>query len=70
MDAYKQLADYIKESKKITVFTGAGISCASGIPDFRSENGIYNQKYDSVFRPEEIISHSFFMKNTADFYDF
>ena len=70
MDAYKQLADYIKESKKITVFTGAGISCASGIPDFRSENGIYNQNYDSVFRPEEIISHSFFMKNTADFYDF
>lgn len=70
MDAYNKLADFIKKSNKITVFTGAGISCASGIPDFRSENGIYNQKYDSLYRPEEIISHTFFFKHTEDFYDF
>lgn len=70
MDAYNKLVDFIKKSNKITVFTGAGISCASGIPDFRSENGIYNQKYDSLYRPEEIISHTFFLKHTKEFYDF
>lgn len=70
MDVYSKLADFIKSSKKITVFTGAGISCASGIPDFRSEDGVYNQKNDSSYRPEEIISHSFFLNHTKEFYDF
>ncbi len=65
-----QLADFISESKKLVVFTGAGISCASGIPDFRSENGLYNSPSGYSYRPEEIISHSFFMHNPSIFYKF
>ena len=63
------LKKWIKESKKIVVFSGAGISVPSGIPDFRSANGIYNTEYDGL-SPEEIISHSFFMKNPKMFYKF
>lgn len=49
-------------------FGGAGVSTESGIPDFRSKDGLYNQKYK--FPPEEILSHHFFVNNTADFYEF
>ena len=49
-------------------FGGAGVSTESGIPDFRSVDGLYNQKYD--YPPEEILSHTFFVKNTIDFYKF
>ena len=70
MDKTEKLAEYIKDSKRIVVFTGAGISCASGIPDFRSENGLYNQSSGTIYRPEEIISHSFFYAHTKEFYDF
>ena len=65
----KRLKEMINSSKKIVVFTGAGISVPSGIPDFRSANGIYNTEYDGL-SPEEIISHSFFMKNPKMFYKF
>ena len=64
-----KLKEMIKTSKKIVVFTGAGISVPSGIPDFRSANGIYNTEYDGM-QPEEIISHSFFVKNPKMFYKF
>jgi NAD-dependent deacetylase len=52
------------------VFTGAGISVASGIPDFRSADGIYNKETKGMSTPEEILSHSFFLRNTEEFYEF
>lgn len=58
----------INQSNKIVFFGGAGVSTESGIPDFRSVDGLYNQKYD--YPPEEILSHSFFVKNTEYFYRF
>ena len=67
---YELLKNIINESRSIVVFTGAGISVPSGIPDFRSADGIYNQNTKIHASPEEIISHSFFMNNTEDFYEF
>lgn len=58
----------IDNSKRIVFFGGAGVSTESGIPDFRSVDGLYNQKYD--FPPEQILSHTFFMHNTEEFYRF
>ena len=58
----------INTSKSIVFFGGAGVSTESGIPDFRSKDGLYNQKYK--FPPEEILSHHFFLEHTADFYEF
>ena len=60
--------EIIKESNNIVFFGGAGVSTESGIPDFRSKDGLYNQKYD--YPPEEILSHTFFMNKTEDFYKF
>lgn len=51
-----------------SIFGGAGVSTESGIPDFRSVDGLYNQKYD--YPPEQILSHTFFMRHTKAFYDF
>lgn len=70
MNKYETLQKIIDESSSIVVFTGAGISVPSGIPDFRSADGIYNQKAKINIRPEEIISHSFFVTNTDYFYEF
>lgn len=67
---YEELKKMIQESHSIVVFTGAGISVPSGIPDFRSADGIYNQKTKLNVPPEEIISHSFFVSNTEEFYEF
>ena len=67
---YETLKQIINESHNIVVFTGAGISVPSGIPDFRSADGIYNQKTKFKASPEDIISHSFFVSNTEDFYSF
>ena len=67
---YEELKRIINESHSIVLFTGAGISVPSGIPDFRSADGIYNQKTKFKASPEEIISHSFFLNNTDDFYSF
>lgn len=66
----KKLKKIIDDSESICVFTGAGISCPSGIPDFRSADGLYNKESGIGYRPEEIISHSFFIRNTDMFYDF
>ena len=68
MDKIKELIKYIKESKKTVVFTGAGVSTPSGLQDFRSKDGIYQEIWD--YPPEEILSHSFFVNNTDYFYDF
>ena len=65
---YEQLKNVIKGSNNIVFFGGAGVSTESGIPDFRSVDGLYNQKY--IFPPETILSHSFFMTRSQDFYDF
>ncbi|MGN0470277.1 MAG: NAD-dependent protein deacylase [Acutalibacteraceae bacterium] len=65
---YDELKKVIDESNNIVFFGGAGVSTESGIPDFRSVDGLYNQKYK--FPPETILSHTFFMNRTEDFYDF
>ena len=70
MNQYEALQEIIDEANSIVVFTGAGISVPSGIPDFRSADGIYNQKTKLRARPEEIISHSFFESHPEDFYEF
>lgn len=62
------LQDIINESSRIVFFGGAGVSTESGIPDFRSVDGLYNQKYD--YPPEEILSHTFFEKHTEYFFNF
>lgn len=62
------LKNIIENSTNIVFFGGAGVSTESGIPDFRSKDGLYNQKYK--FPLEEILSHHFFVNNTADFYEF
>ena len=70
MDKYQTLKEIIDQSSSIVVFTGAGISVPSGIPDFRSADGLYNQKTNNRFSPEQIISHSFFYSHTKEFYEF
>ncbi|MDY5983627.1 MAG: NAD-dependent protein deacylase [Anaeroplasma sp.] len=70
MSDLAKLKEIIEKSKKIVIFSGAGLSTNSGIPDFRSADGLYNQKTKSNIRPEEIISHSFFMSNPFEFYQF
>lgn len=67
-DKIAQLQKIIDESDNIVFFGGAGVSTESGIPDFRSVDGLYNQQWK--YPPEEIISHSFFYKNTKEFYRF
>jgi len=62
------LQSMIDESSRIVFFGGAGVSTESGIPDFRSADGLYNQKY--CYPPEQIISHSFFMRDPEEFYRF
>ena len=64
----EKLQKIIDESRNIVFFGGAGVSTESGIPDFRSQDGLYNQKYD--YPPETIVSHTFFMKRNKDFFDF
>ena len=70
MNKIEELKKMINESKRIVVFSGAGLSTNSGIPDFRSASGIYNEKLKSKYTPEEIISHSFFLKHPKEFYEF
>lgn len=68
MDNIKKLINYIKESDHIVFFGGAGVSTESGLKDFRSVDGLYNEKYD--YPPEMILSNSFFNTNTEEFYKF
>lgn len=70
MYKYQELKQYIEKAEYICVFTGAGISCPSGIPDFRSADGLYNQDGMGHYSPEQIISHSFFVSHIDMFYDF
>lgn len=72
METYEEkitlLRRWIKESGNIVFFGGAGVSTESGIPDFRSQDGLYHLQY--AYPPETILSHSFFMQNTEEFYRF
>ena len=64
----EKLKEIINNSKYLVFFGGAGVSTESGVPDFRSVDGLYNQKYD--YPPETILSHTFFMRKTEEFYKF
>ena len=68
MDHIQKLKQWVSESKRIVFFGGAGASTESGIPDFRSVDGLYNQKFE--YPPEEIISHTFFVRRPEYFYRF
>ena len=67
-DKIQIFKEIISKSNNIVFFGGAGVSTESGIPDFRSKDGLYNQQYK--YPPEEILSHTFFINNTDEFYKF
>lgn len=67
-EKWQQLKEWIQDSRYVVFFGGAGVSTESGIPDFRSVDGLYHQSYK--YPPETIISHSFYMRNTEEFYRF
>lgn len=66
----QELTDILRNSQKIVFFGGAGVSTASGIPDFRSADGLWNQKYKRNLSPEEMVSRSFFERDPEDFFAF
>ena len=68
MEPLNQFLEWVKKSDNIVFFGGAGVSTESGIPDFRSVDGLYNQQYD--YPPETILSHTFYMRNKSEFYRF
>lgn len=68
LEQLEKLQEIISHAKKLVFFGGAGVSTESGIPDFRSVDGLYHLKYDVP--PEQILSHSYFMKHTEKFFDF
>ena len=68
MDKIRELQKMIDDHDNIVFFGGAGVSTESGIPDFRSVDGLYNQKYD--YPPETMLSHSFFVSHTEEFFRF
>ena len=67
-EAIQKFLQMVKESDNIVFFGGAGVSTESGIPDFRSVDGLYNQSYD--YPPETILSHSFYLAKPEEFYRF
>lgn len=68
MDKINELQEIINNSNNIVFFGGAGVSTESGIPDFRSKDGLYQQKYK--YNPEYMLSHEFFYYHTKEFYEF
>jgi len=66
--SYEALRQMVEESSRIVFFGGAGVSTESGIPDFRSVDGLYHQKYD--YPPEEMLSHTFFVRRPEAFFRF
>ena len=68
MNKIELFKQWIKESNQIVFFGGAGVSTESGIPDFRSVDGLYNQKFE--YPPETIISHSFYLRDPSYFFRF
>lgn len=70
MTDVEKLAKILSQSSSAVFFGGAGMSTESGIPDFRSANGIYNQKLNQTFSPEEMASHDFFVSHPEEFFEF
>ncbi len=68
MNQFERLAGILRGSRHLVFFGGAGVSTESGIPDFRSRDGLYRQKYR--FSPEQILSHTFFIQNPEEFFRF
>ncbi len=68
LEGIKKLNDWIQQSSNVVFFGGAGVSTESGIPDFRSVDGLYNQKWQ--YPPEQILSHSFFQRYPEEYYRF
>lgn len=66
----EELTQILRNSDNIVFFGGAGVSTASGVPDFRSSDGLYSRKLNRHFTPEQAVSHSFFVNHTEEFYDF
>ncbi|MCC6103071.1 MAG: NAD-dependent protein deacylase, partial [Olegusella sp.] len=67
-EAALELSARIKRARKVVFFGGAGVSTASGIPDFRSADGLYHQRFK--YPPEEMLSHGFYMRHKEEFFDF
>ncbi|GFZ34547.1 NAD-dependent protein deacetylase [Clostridium zeae] len=65
-----KLKEIIDNSNNIVFFGGAGMSTESGIPDFRSSNGLFNEKLNMTFTPEQLVSHTFYIRYPEDFYSF
>ena len=70
MEGVEELAQILKNSNNIVFFGGAGVSTESNIPDFRSSNGLWNEKLKINFTPEQLVSHTFFIKYPDDFFEF
>ena len=70
MNGIERLRQILEESGNVVFFGGAGMSTESGVPDFRSANGIYSRRLHQEFRPEEMASHSFFVNHTEAFFEF
>ncbi|MDS0528184.1 NAD-dependent protein deacylase [Clostridium sp. SHJSY1] len=66
----EKLTQILKTSNNIVFFGGAGMSTESGIPDFRSANGLFNKKLNMTFTPEQLVSHTFFIKYPEEFFNF
>ena len=67
-ETVKQLKEWVEESQSIVFFGGAGVSTESGIPDFRSTGGLYQQEWK--YPPETILSHTFYESNPGEFFRF
>ncbi len=65
-----KLTEILRNSTRVVFFGGAGVSTASGIPDFRSSNGLWNEKLNRNFSPEELVSHTMYMRYPEDFFEF
>ena len=70
MDEIRELAEILKKSENIVFFGGAGVSTESGIPDFRSADGLWNEKLKIKCTPEQLVSHTFYMKYPEEFFEF
>ncbi|MBO4852316.1 MAG: NAD-dependent protein deacylase [Schwartzia sp.] len=69
-DELQKLVDILRDSEKIVFFGGAGVSTESGIPDFRSANGLWNEKLKMELTPEQLVSHTYFERFPNEFFDF
>lgn len=66
----EKLSEILRESNNIVFFGGAGVSTESNIPDFRSSNGLFNEKLNVTFTPEQLVSHTFYIKYPEEFFRF